>query len=936
MPSTIERAPQNRLPAITEVPSRGGQVAKGAAALIGTLVLVVGVPIALLSAFGTPWPDEMPNAEWLSTPTTGETVLGVLAVVVWLAWLHFVACLIVEAIAERRKSGLAPRIPGGAIGTQSLARRLVATIVLLAAATSVGMSSASAATDSNGSEHTTTTTVAAAPAPLTDAQEAKAAIADGELPAADNLDDATAVDVAEGVTTYYDVKPPHGRNYDTLWDIADRYLGDGFRYKEIWDLNKGVTQPDGRVLEKADLIYPGWVMKLPNDAKGAGLKVVDHALDSKVADALGNASAVIAPTTVNTPDGVAEQADVASVGQTDDGAQGSSAWSPFFGAAGGLVLAGAFLGLRRRRASSPTTAWWSKRDPSNLDPHDPEPTPPTPGTRLREEADTETAGWLDRAIRSLNGRPGLPAPLRASISQSGIAVAFEDEPEVEAPEGWSSRAKTWTLDREVEVPGSGISPLPGLASIGRRDDGSILLIDPESIGGVLALDGDSEIARGVALSLAVDTATHAWADDRMVTLVGFADDVSAIGQGSIRRADDLERVLEGLDNVARHQRSACREVGAGSVREARVAAPGAAAWTYHLVLCSGIPSADELARLEALAADPQVSLGVVIVGAVRDVEMRLTARPDGRLSSPIHGVDVAAQVLTVEAVRSLAALYEPALQSRRVSIDQLVDTLESEQQIVTAREAVASIRILGPVAVEASGPVDQERIAFLTELACFVALHPTGVHANRVSAALWPRGVDEEVRDGALAQLAAWLGQTAEGGSALEQDAGIWRLATGAVDLDWASFREALNRAAHDGARREVHMRAALDLVTGLPFADVPVGRYAWLEPMTLEGDIAIAVSLTVQACAEAAAAREEEPAARAVLSQGLAMLPANEELWRSRLRLATHFGERSDVEEVAAEMYTAIAEHGSVMGSSAETDALIDEILPGYRTHVA
>ena len=99
----------------------------------------------------------------------------------------------------------------------------------------------------------------------------------GALPNSEQLLEATPQDIAQGVTTYYDVKPPNGRHYDTLWDIADRYLGDGLRYKEIWELNKGVVQPDGRVLKNADLIYPGWVMKLPNDAKGAGLKVVDHA-----------------------------------------------------------------------------------------------------------------------------------------------------------------------------------------------------------------------------------------------------------------------------------------------------------------------------------------------------------------------------------------------------------------------------------------------------------------------------------------------------------------------------------------------------------------------------------------------------------------------------------------------------------------------------------
>lgn len=935
MPSTIEGSPQNRLPAITRVPSRGAQIAKGAAALIGTLAIVVGVPIALLAGFGTPWPDEKPSVEWLSSPTTGETVMGVLAVVVWLAWAHFVVCLVVEAVAERRKSGLAPRIPGGGIGTQSLARRLIGLIVLLAATTSVGMSSASAVEASAPSEQSHSQFVNQSLQMPTVAIAEVKELPDGVLPGVDMLDDATKADVAEGIETYYDVKPPNGRHYDTLWDIAERYLGDGFRYKEIWELNKGITQPDGRVLEKADLIHPGWVMKLPNDATGAGLKVIDHAADLRVDEDVAADEA--APAVADVDDDIAvDEADEAAAVDADGGGIQLGAWGPLFGVAGGLVIAGASLALRRRRASAPTAAWWSWRTPEPTDPTDPDPGSPPPGAKLRDEADLETSSWLDRALRSLNRSPGMPAPLRASVSGSGIAMAFDTVPEVEPPAGWSARAKVWTLDRDVDAGGSGLSSLPGLASIGRRDDGSLLLLDPESISGVLSLDGDSETARGLALSLAIDTATHAWADDRVVTLVGFAGDVSGIGDGAIRRTDDLGRVLESLDNVARFQRVACRDAEARSAREARSTAPGAVDWTYHLVVCSGVPSADELTRLEALASDPQVALGVVVVGAVRDAEIRLTARPDGRISSPLHSVDVTAQVITPDAAEALAELYAPPAQARRVSIDRLVDTLESEQEVAAAHEAVARIRVMGPVEVEASGEVDPDRAALLTELACFVALQPTGVHANRISAALWPRGVDPQVRNAALAQLGDWFGTTADGGPVLEQDAGIWRFAPGAVELDWAAFREALNRAAEDGTRRETHMRAALDLVTGLPFGGVPTGRYAWLESMTVEGDIVMAVSLTVQACAEAAAAREDESAARGVLQQGLAMLPASEELWRSRLRLAAHLGERADLESVAHEMYAAIAEHGSVVGSAAETDALVDELLPGYRSRVA
>ena len=64
-------------------------------------------------------------------------------------------------------------------------------------------------------------------------------------------------------------------------------------------------------------------------------------------------------------------------------------------------------------------------------------------------------------------------------------------------------------------------------TVGRDDDGSAVFFDPESAPGIVSLEGPDREARGVALSMAVDTGTHPWADDRLVTLVGFADDVTA-------------------------------------------------------------------------------------------------------------------------------------------------------------------------------------------------------------------------------------------------------------------------------------------------------------------------------------------------------------------------------------------------------------------------
>ena len=37
----------------------------------------------------------------------------------------------------------------------------------------------------------------------------------------------------------YVVQPPEGRYHDNLWDIAEQHLGDGRRWQEIFELNKG-------------------------------------------------------------------------------------------------------------------------------------------------------------------------------------------------------------------------------------------------------------------------------------------------------------------------------------------------------------------------------------------------------------------------------------------------------------------------------------------------------------------------------------------------------------------------------------------------------------------------------------------------------------------------------------------------------------------------
>lgn len=61
------------------------------------------------------------------------------------------------------------------------------------------------------------------------------------------------------------VRAPHDGIHDTLWAIAQRELGDGNRWREIYELNAGHLVGTGphAVLTNPNDIQPGWILRLP-------------------------------------------------------------------------------------------------------------------------------------------------------------------------------------------------------------------------------------------------------------------------------------------------------------------------------------------------------------------------------------------------------------------------------------------------------------------------------------------------------------------------------------------------------------------------------------------------------------------------------------------------------------------------------------------------
>ncbi len=238
---------------------RRREVGVGLLALLLMAVIVVGIPLALVVLFGWPLPRHLPTQDVLTAPLTAEVILNAIACVVWLAWLHLLVCLFVEWRAGRRGVGLSRRIPMAGF-SQDLARRLVAAVLLLTTASAAVLATAAR----SYSAPRAAASVAESAPQLATPVPAQGSLAGGSEPGTPPV---TAAPRGHGLLICV-VMPPRGRYHDNLWDIAERHLGDGLRYKEIFALNQGRIQPDGRELTHASLIQPGWQLLMPADATG--------------------------------------------------------------------------------------------------------------------------------------------------------------------------------------------------------------------------------------------------------------------------------------------------------------------------------------------------------------------------------------------------------------------------------------------------------------------------------------------------------------------------------------------------------------------------------------------------------------------------------------------------------------------------------------------
>ncbi|MGW3249997.1 BTAD domain-containing putative transcriptional regulator [Streptomyces fungicidicus] len=963
--SSSSTAPRNRTPQPVRVRRRTfGDFVKAFLAFVALLALLVGVPFALAVTAGWPFPETFDPMEWLKQDISVGTFLSILTFVVWLAWAQFTACVLVEMKAALSGVGVPGRVPGAG-PSQLLARQLVAAVLLVgatAASFTPGLSQLGQSLD--GNQRPTVAAAQQTPGLFAQQQEQASGAAAALAEQASHAEAAASTGARQqGDTKFYRIQPPEGRHHDSLWEISERHLGDGRRYKEIFELNKDRTQPDGSKLSEASLIRPGWIMEMPGDARGGELvempdeapglspevrqQIRDYDRTGDHAQGGGGGAAEVSvpeqrPAPAPAPDEAGGQEHAAPARETSSFGLPEALLAAPLLAAGLLGALGhrrrqalwqsAFAGIGGRRGMEPPTPTGDAQDVQDA---------------LLVGADPEGVRLLDRSLRGLaaslaaESRP-LPTVYAAWLTKGDLHLQLA-QPSGKPPAPWQlgQDETLWMLAKDDAGrygDADTAAPFPGLVSLGTMDD-SRLLLNLEAVPGIVSLSGSEADRAAVFASVAAELATNGWSDRMTITLVGFGEDLTPLAPSRLRHLDGIEALIETMEAETRQRRGALGAAGHDSVLTGRTGPAQHTRWAPHLVLLAAEPSAEDAVTLAELAADAS-RLGIGYLVGTGDGELpgaawEMEITGEGRLLAPLLGLELDAQLLPAAQQRAVVELFVDADPERGPdgpgdTPPFLVDVSEQGRPAVYAR-------LVGPYEIIGLDTPDGERSALLHEALALLLLHREGVHPRVLSSALWPRGVTDDVREALIERLRAWLGADPDGTPRLGADAtGRLTLAKSVVsDLDVlrSLYHEATQgRGVDSRAVRGRLLTDALVLVRGPLLADRPEGRYRWLGHEIVDAQLPLLVADTGLALSEFHMEKDRAEKAIEALNAALRTASSDERLWNELLRATHALGDPARLTALAADLLG----RSGARGLPPRTEALLDELLPTWRDDAA
>lgn len=915
-------------------------LAKGLGALMVLAGLIAGLPAALAVAVGWPLPHGLPRLSDISSALGGQSIddaflVKALAVLCWLAWGQFTACVVTEMVGWRQGRG-SRRVPLAG-GLQPLVARLMMAATLIV---HIGPRPSP-------------------PSPVLVRTVAVVHVTDAAPPAvASPTADVSPTQPVEQATKTYVVKPR-----DDLWRLAERHLGDGERWRELFTINQGRPQPNGGALRTPRLIRPGWILEFPADAAlpadaspPAGehpgpeasvavpasvdpLETIPTAPDARACQAFsrpepqaaaslptGDHSGEMAAPSSSAPSATPEPAPPVAAnpalpsGETDDPAR-TGLPAGLLGA--GLLATGLVATLGRLRKAQ------QRRLPRHRAVRMAGPSAVPTEVALRRAAAGSPAGRLDLALRAFAAR-GMDRRSGRCPAISAVQVSPDGQMEVllagrlDAEPGLfevSADSQVWTLRGDVSdaVLRDALrdvgAPVPGLVTVGALA-GTTVLIDVEAAG-CTSLVGDEEATSRAVRNMALELATSTWADTIDLVMVSSEPRTAFSALERVRVVSTLAEVIDDIAASAAALNDALTRIGVPTTLDARLGTDAADGWVPTVVLCDD-PAADPdaFAHLLALTAGGGRGLAVIVRGDIPHAGRVIHfGRNVVEVTPP--GVALAPVGPSTTQTESLEEILEAAADHDGVEPGD--DIVLGPPEGAPGRPVVdmsyrehdfdVLVRLLGPVEIEgAKDPVDRRKAV---EMVVYLATHPDGLDDERLKTALWP---DEQAPQSSfnttVTRARSRLGSDPDGNPHLPHlvaAGGLYRVGP-RVTTDFALLERRLVAARQsipEAAART--LRDALELVRGGPFAGVRQG-YEWAYAEGLVARIELVVADAAHHLAQLALERRDPEVAHWAAAQGLLASPGDEVLYRDRMLACDLAGNPAGVEAVMDEL-VAVAE---------------------------
>jgi LysM domain len=981
------------------------RVVRGLLALVALLAGVVGVPAALVALGGNPLPD---RSSWaavaraLLRPDDGTVLIGLVTVVGWIAWVVFAVSVVAELAGAVSGYRFRLRLPG--LGApQRLAASLIIAVLTLTMTPQV-----SHAEPFQGPVLTGTPLAPAIPearpAPRIDPAVTRQATVQRHADRDVLIHEVQAGDDLWSLAEQYygagrewrkiaaanshilsggpdrlepgwrlevpGVKAPDHeagtatvtvRRGDTLTSIADRELGDGSRWRELFHANRAV-------LSDPDELAVGMTLTVPS-AAGKHVAIVDEKPASKSehkplarerpdppADPHQNehqqpphtdTAPPVTPSEVPVPEAPASQRESEQAQTLDPVVLGIAS-------VGGLLAAGLLAGLAARRRVQLQARPLGRRI-----------THPPRATQVVETALGARQlpmglRTLDLALRAISAHclqsdSPLPRLSLAAVGDGRLELTLS-EPSVDAPIGFSADGRTWWVDRSgakylKTVPGvsTAVRPYPALVTLGADNDGRQVLADLEAVG-LLTLDASPDEAAATLAAMAVELSFSPWADEMILTLVGACPGLpDALGKHNVTRMADVDAVLNRLESRAEMQRAHRPD---GPPGHHRIDPDLADPWAPEIVLVNQSLSPEQGQRLvDLLTSEPRATMAAVVAGPVtgapwslvfdRGAADRTADRPGDRtarlepagLRLTPQRIDRSAEVALVSLVAATGSdvttpapwwdhpdpsmdnvTYlgrrfggwgpnnnegpnNPATNEGGPNTDTEGDETMDEPRMVTDR------RHHHPV-LQILGPVDL--VGAMGELpprASKQCLEYCGWLLQNPGTTAQAMAsaliVAEGTRRSNMSRLRTWLGANA-GGEPYLPDAYSGHIALHpTVSSDWQRLQ--ILTAAGVNRTSDSGLRAALDLVRGAPLADAAPGQWHWAEE--LRTDMISAVRDIGVEFANRALDSGDLDLARWSAARALVAAPGDELLMTVRIRTEHQAGNDADTERLTLQL---------------------------------